>query len=192
MAWRGSEAQAVPSAKALKLQLAVPHNTPRCSCTCSRGCNVRLAMVAPDTAIARPHAPIPTAAEMECSRGDGGRAHPAVRAGDAARAPRLGGPCQPRGAWGGNVANQPAEKAPSQLAQLPAFTAVATRVRLRLSPRQGFYEVHSGDDKSFKVSRLAPGMRYTFRMMVSVLYELPAGTVVHAPAGLRRTRAVAL
>lgn len=32
---------------------------------------------------------------------------------------------------------------------------------------QGFYEVYSGEERSFKVVRLAPGVRYTFRIMVS-------------------------
>lgn len=33
---------------------------------------------------------------------------------------------------------------------------------------QGFYEVYSGEERAFKAQRLAPGVRYTFRIMVGM------------------------
>lgn len=42
----------------------------------------------------------------------------------------------------------------------------AAHAARRRPPLQGFFEVYSGDERSFKVARLAPGVRYTFRIMV--------------------------
>ena len=110
---------------------------------------------------------------MVAAGGDWWGAHHAVRPGHGAGAAWLGGAAQHRGGHGGQDIPQLCHKFDLQCEELGhastdagIFSHQHAAAALHPAWLQGFYEVYSGSERSFKVARLAPGVRYTFRIMV--------------------------